>query len=173
MTWKVRSPSGRRSDRGRAGPAGMAGPASCVTVLTTTSRSDPRAPGYPWRARLRTYLAELCLGLLIQTGRQRRVVQPREQFLAVPEQVADVGLEHLRGVRARLLLEDEVPRLVGDRVRRGAGSPDRGERQVGCNGGVVGRGRGARDRRRDVVAVLVLDRGVAQPGGLGVGEVHV
>ena len=27
MAWKVRSPSGRRSDRGRAGPAGVAGPA--------------------------------------------------------------------------------------------------------------------------------------------------
>src|SRR6185295_19217096 len=43
MIWKVRSPSGRRSDRGRAGPAGTAGPACCVTVLTITSRPGPPA----------------------------------------------------------------------------------------------------------------------------------
>ena len=35
-TWKLRSPSGRRSDRARADPAGAAGSA-CVTVLTTSS----------------------------------------------------------------------------------------------------------------------------------------
>src|SRR5215472_6311353 len=128
MIWKVRSPNGRRSDRGRAGPAGLAGPACCVIVLTTTSRSAPRAPGCSRRARLRTYLVELRLGLLVDAGWQRRVVQPREQFLAVPDQVADVRLEHLRGVRARLLLVDQVPRLVGDRVRPGAGRPDRAER---------------------------------------------
>src|SRR5208282_2487343 len=38
-TWKLRSPSGRRSDRVRADPAGTAGSAR-VTILTTTSPSD-------------------------------------------------------------------------------------------------------------------------------------
>src|SRR5208282_2357966 len=37
--WKLRSPSGRRSDRARAAPAGVAGSAR-VAVLTTVSRSD-------------------------------------------------------------------------------------------------------------------------------------
>src|SRR5215468_5184687 len=92
MAAKLRSPSGRRSDRGRAGPAGMVGPACCVTVLTITSRSGRRASRCSWRARSRTRadLGELCCGLLVQTGGQRRIVQAREQLLAVPEQVADV-----------------------------------------------------------------------------------
>src|SRR5215471_15945675 len=136
MIWKVRSPSGRFSDRARVGPAVPAGPTCCVTVLTTTSRSDPRASRCSWRVSLRTNLAELRLCLLVQAGGQRCVVQPREQFLAIPEQVADVRLEHLRGVGARLLLVDQVPRLIGDRVRLGAGCPDRAERQVGGDGGV-------------------------------------
>src|SRR5271166_4564061 len=37
--WKLRSPSGRRSDKARADPAGVVGSA-CVTTLTTVSPSD-------------------------------------------------------------------------------------------------------------------------------------
>src|SRR5215831_1219640 len=173
MIWKVRSPNGRRWDRARVDPAVPAGSTCWVTVLMTTSRSDLCASRCPWRARLRAYFVELRLCLLVQARRQWCIVQPRQQFLAVPEQVADVGLEHLRGVRAPLLLEDQVPRLIGDRVRTGAGCPDGAERQVGLDRGVVSRGRGRLYGRRDVIAVLVLDGGVGQPGGLGVGEVHV
>src|SRR6266487_5800444 len=41
--WKLRSPSGRRSDRARADPAGVAGSA-LVTLLTMSSRSDLPVP---------------------------------------------------------------------------------------------------------------------------------
>src|SRR6266568_781381 len=139
-TWKLRSPSGRRSDRAPADPAGTAGSAF-VTVLTAASRSDPRAY---WCSPSGADLAELRLGLLVQAGGQRRVVQTGEQLLACSEQVADVRLEHLRSIRARLLLVDEVPRLISDRVRVGTGRPDRAERQVGCDGGMVSGGGGRR-----------------------------
>src|SRR6516164_5837514 len=104
--WKPRSPSGRRCDRA-ADPAGLAGSAF-TAVLTIENRSDEA---------LRADLAQLRLGLLLDVGRQRRVVQRGKQLLAVSEQVADVPLEIRRGARARLGLEDQVPRLVGDRVR--------------------------------------------------------
>jgi hypothetical protein len=39
MTWKLRSPSGLRSDKVRVDPAGLAG-STFVTVLTEASRSD-------------------------------------------------------------------------------------------------------------------------------------
>src|SRR5215831_21142167 len=166
MIWKVRSPSGRRWARGWADPAIPAGPACCVTVLTATvpsGRSAPqRSPRRPLHVRLpggaRADLAELRLGLLVHVRRQRRVTQLREQLLAVPEQVADVRLEHLGDVRARLLLVDQVPGLIGDRVRARAGLPDRAERQIGLHGDVVGGFGGRRGRWGDVVAVLVLDR---------------
>src|SRR5450631_3985978 len=62
MIWKVRSPSGRRSDRGRADPAGLAGSA-LVRVLTKTGRSDPSASKFPpLRRLLGGYLAELRVG---------------------------------------------------------------------------------------------------------------
>src|SRR6266576_3330314 len=190
MIWKVRSPSGRRSDRGRADPAGTAGPARGVTVLTITSRPGPLASRSPrprsllvrlrqgghdagGLADLAANLAELRLGLLVQAGGQRCVVQLGEQLLAVSQQVADVRLEHLGGIRARLLLVDQNPGLIGDRVRLGAGRPDRAERQVGLDGGVVGGGGGRRGRWLNIVAGLVLDRSPGQPGGLGVGVVHV
>src|SRR6266700_3917905 len=169
--WKARSPSGRRCDRGWVDPAGPAGPAgsTCVTALTT-SRPDLRV-SQP--SPLAADLAQLRLGLLIDIGGQRRVTQLGEQFLAVSEQVAEVRLEHGRVIRVRLGLVDQIPRLVGDRVRGGAGRPDRGERQVAPDGGLAGGGRGGRVRRRDVAARLVLDRGVAQAGSLSGGVVHV
>src|ERR1019366_1244149 len=124
-TWKPRSPSGRRSDRARADPAGPAGSA-CATVLTATNRSHPPASQC---SHLHTDLAELCLGLLVDVGRQRRVAQLGQQLLAVSEQVADVGLEHRRVVRVRLLRVDQIPALIGDRVRGRARPPDRVERK--------------------------------------------
>src|ERR1700730_16988982 len=167
--WKPRSPSGRRSDRGRADPAVPAGSA-CALVLTATSRSDLPASRC---SHLHADLAELRLGHLVDVGGQRRVAQTREGLLAGSEQVADVRLEHLRVIRVRLSLVDQIPRLRGDRDRAGAGRPDRTERQVGCDGDLAG-GRGGRRRRgRDVAAVLVLDRSEGQPGGLGGGVVHV
>src|ERR1022692_1463182 len=168
-TWKPRSPSGRRSDRARADPAGIAGSA-CATLLTVTNRSDP--PASPC-SLLAADLGELRLGLLVDVGGQRRVAQTGERLLAGSEQVADVRLEHLRRALARLSLVDQVPRLIGDRVRAGAGRPDRAERQVGRDGDLAG-GRGGRRRRgRDVAAGLVLDKSEGQRGGLSGGVVHV
>src|ERR1019366_5151768 len=185
-TWKPRSPSGRRSDgaggagspgpaRGRrsdgarADPAAPAGSAR-ATVLTATNRSDPPASQC---SHLHTDLGQLRLGHLVDVGGQRRVAQTGEQLLAGTEQVADVRLEHLRITRVRLSLVDQIPRLIGDRVRAGTGRPDRTERQVGRDGDLAG-GRGGRRRRgRDVAAGLVLDRSEGQPGGLSGGVVHV
>src|SRR5216683_609164 len=152
-TWKPRSPSGRRSDRAPADPAGPAGSAR-ATVLTATSRSDP--PASQW-SHLHADLAELRLGHLVDVGGQRRVAQSGEQLLAGSEQVADVRLEHLRIIRVRLSLVDQIPRLVGDRVRGRARGPDRTERQVGRDGDLAGGRRGRRRRGCDVAAVLVLD----------------
>src|SRR5450755_1291129 len=50
MTWKVRSPSGRRSDKGRVDPAGTAG-STFVVLLTVTSQSDRDASRCSRRAR--------------------------------------------------------------------------------------------------------------------------
>src|ERR1700746_1553076 len=74
--WKPRSPSGRRCDRG-ADPAIPAGSAF-TAVLTMSNRSDLGAD-----------LAQLRLGLLLDVGGQRRVVQRGKQLLPVSEQVAD------------------------------------------------------------------------------------
>src|SRR5215472_8878552 len=150
--WKPRSPSGRRCDR-VADPAVPAGSAF-TAVLTMSNRSDLRG---------RADLAQLRLGLLLDVGGKRRVVQRGKQLLAVSEQVADVRLEHRRVVRARLGLVDQDERLEGDRVRLRAGCPDRAERRVGLDGGVLGGGGSRRRRRRDVVTGLVLDRGEGQP----------
>src|SRR6516164_3687160 len=161
--WKPRSPSGRRTESGLADPAGLAGSAF-TAVLTISNRSDLRG---------RADLAQLRCGRLVDVGRKRRVVQRGKQLLAVSDQVADVRLEHRRGVRARLGLEDEVPRLVGDGVRPGPRRPQAAERHVGLERGVLAGGGRRGRRRRDEAAGLVLDRGVGQAGGLGVGEVHV
>src|SRR5882762_3702105 len=137
--WKVMSPSGRRSDNWRADPAGPAGSAF-VTVLTVASPSDQCAP---WCSPLSGGdLAELRLGLLVDAGRQRRVAQRGKQLLAGSEEVAEVRLEHLDVVRILLLREDQVPGLIGDRVRGRVARPDRGEGQVGRDlGPGCGRGR--------------------------------
>src|SRR6266581_9143653 len=170
--WKPRSPSGRCLIRVPVDPAGLVGPAgsTCVTALTTTSWPGLRASQ---RSPLAADLAQLRLGLLVDVGGQRRVTQLGEQFLAVAEQVAEVRLKHLGRSGVRLSRVDQVPRLVGDRVRAGTRRPYRAERQVGRDGGLAGRGRGSRVRRRDVTARLVLDRGEAQAGGLGGGVVHI
>src|SRR5215471_6127817 len=148
MIAKPRSPSGRRCSRGRADPAGMAGSAF-VTVLTTPGPRVLPASQCSWRSYPvrsgRSDLVELGLGLCVQASWQRRVAQGGEYLLPGAEQVADVGLEHLRGVRARLALDHQVPGLVGDRVGVRAGSPDRVERQVRLDDGALrGRGRGLR-----------------------------
>src|SRR3984957_13457552 len=168
MAWKLMSPNGGRPEKGGADPAGPAGSAF-VAVLTVASRSDQWAP---WCSpQSGGDLAELRLGHLVDAGRQRRVAQRGEQLLARPEQVADVRLEHLGVVRSLLLCEDQVPRLVGDRVSGGVARPDRGERQVRRDLG-PGRGRGRRRRRgRDVLAGRVLDTREGQPRRLGVGVV--
>src|SRR6266581_3348734 len=96
--WKPRSPSGRRCVKGLADPAFPAGSA-CATLLMTKSRSG--RPASPC-SRLAADLAQLRLGLLVDVGGQRRVAQLGKQFLAVSEQVADVGLEHLGRIGIRL-----------------------------------------------------------------------
>src|SRR5215831_6137157 len=72
-----------------------------------SGRGPGRCPGRPdplvSLCSLRPDLAELRLGLRLDVGRQRRVAERLEQLLAVTEQVANIGLEHLRGVRAGLL----------------------------------------------------------------------
>src|ERR1035437_9831774 len=167
--WKPRSPSApRASGAGRVRAARPDPPRA--TVLTATNRSDPPASQC---SHLHTDLGQLRLGHLVDVGGQRRVAQTGEQLLAGSEQVADVRLEHLRITRVRLSLVDQIPRLIGDRVRAGTGRPDRTERQVGRDGDLAG-GRGGRRRRgRDVAAGLVLDRSEGQPGGLSGGVVHV
>src|SRR5580704_12297791 len=98
---KPRSPSGRRWTRGLpADPAGTAGSAFAA-MLTTTSRSDRLVSRYP---PSRADLAELRLGHRGYASGNRRVAQRWQQLLAVSDQVADPRLEHLCGVRARLLL---------------------------------------------------------------------
>src|ERR1700689_2614068 len=62
MTWKVRSPSGLRSDKVGVDPAGMAG-STFVAVLTGASRSDQDASRCS-----RTDLAELRRRLLVDVG---------------------------------------------------------------------------------------------------------
>src|SRR5215831_10594189 len=143
-----RSPSGRRCSRGWADPAGIAGSAF-VTVLTTPGPRVLPASQCSWRSYTprsgRSDLVELGFGLCVEASWQRRVAQGGEYLLPGAEQVADVGLEHLRGVRVRLGLDHQVPGLVGDRVRLRARSPDRVERQVRLDGGARGgRGRGLR-----------------------------
>src|SRR5271157_5426135 len=157
--WKLRSPSGRRSDSARAAPAGVAGSAR-VAVLTTVSRSDLASQSQCFY--LTGDLAELRCGHLVEAGRQRRVAEAAGHLLHGSEQVADVCLEQGRVVRVRLRFVDQNPRLIGDRVRVGARRPDRVEGEVRFDGDPgPSRGRGLR-RGRDVVAVLVLDRSVGQ-----------
>src|SRR5580704_1130575 len=84
--WKPRSPSGRRCDSGWADPAGTAG-STCVTVLTTSSRSDLRASQ---RSLLHADLAQLCLGHRVDVSGNLRVAQAGQQVLAAAaDQVAD------------------------------------------------------------------------------------
>src|SRR5689334_19317953 len=114
--WKTRSPSGRRWASGWADPAGAAGSA-CTAALMTANPSEPLASRIH---TLRSDLAELRHGLLVEAAGQRRQADLGEQLLAVAEQVAEVGLEHGRVVGVRLLGVDQVPGLVGDRVGVGA-----------------------------------------------------
>src|ERR1035438_7895160 len=79
---------------------------------------------------LRGYFAELRHGHAVDVGGQRRVAQAGERLLAGAEQVAKVRLEQRRVIRARLGRVDQIPRLVGDRVRARAGCVDRVEGQV-------------------------------------------
>src|SRR5215469_5109434 len=164
-----RSPSGRRRSKGEADPAGTAG-STFVATLMMTDRSCLSASE---NSSSRGYLVELSLGHSVEVRRQRRVAELLQRGLTVADQVADVGLEHARGVRARLHLVDEDPALVSDRVRLRARPPDRVEREVRRDRDTLGRRRRPRRGGGDVVAVLVLDRGGREPGGLGVGVVHV
>src|ERR1035438_8889597 len=80
--WKVRSPSGRRSDRGRADPAGPTG-STFATALMAVSQSGQSAP---WSSpQSGADLAQLRLGLRVDAGGYRRESYAAEQLLTVSD----------------------------------------------------------------------------------------
>src|SRR3954451_6308943 len=108
---------------------------------------------------------DLGLGLLLDRPGERRVLQLLRRVLALAQRVVQPRLDLrrlvLRDAGLAHVLVDEQERAGGDRVGLGARRVDRAEAQVAGDLDALAGRRGGLERRRDVVAGLVLDvRGV-------------
>src|SRR3954454_8675829 len=129
-------------------PRGSVPRVEVIPAASTAPRSARRD-----RRAVADEAVDLRLGLLLDRGGQRRVLQLRCDRLARALRVVQPVLDgpRLRGVQTRFadVLVDEQERDRRDRVGRVSGRVDRAEAQVGGRlGGGAGGGR-RRERRRD------------------------
>src|SRR4051794_8638515 len=156
MSTERNSGSARRADGDRSrmerSPARTSG-----VVVAISSRSRPSL-GDGGAVALHGVDRGLVLGL--QAVRDRRVGQLLDRVLALVEQVVEeelhaLGLALVEAGLAAVLVGDGE-RLRDDRVGALTGSVDRRDAEVGGDLDALGRGRRRLERRRDVLAGLVL-----------------
>src|SRR6266536_3949315 len=144
VVWVVTSaPIRSRAYRGGA----SLGPTPAVALPTATARSS------------RSDLVELGEGLLLQRARQRREVDVLRDRLPVGQHVLDESLDQRGLLRVIVLRLDQHVGRRGDRVGRLTIHVDRAVGEVVRDLGAFDRGGGTLERRRHVLASLVLDGG--------------